>query len=259
MYRVLLFIIFLSFQAFTQDQFDWVKVNSDSDTYYFPNVNEIFLNIDVGESISCDSSEYTVTSNVLSEEHYDKDRNGCHNFISPKGEYGTYAHRLINHIKTYPYTENEFLKTEFPGMSDGAMICPNWKKLDINQKFDFWIWTFASIAWDESRCLPNRVNSKASDGVAVGLFQLNKSKKQRYWRGGRKRSACAVDNVLDEGANIECSIEIMHEVLKGKRGEYKGSGALYGKEAHSYWQSLRSDKETKTTKLITGFEPCHKP
>lgn len=248
--------LILSFQVFSQGRFQWVGVNIESQTYFFPNIEGIFLDSFTQKAIRCDVSEQTITSYPLSQDFYDKGRTGCDNFISPEGEYGPYAHQVINHIKTYPYSENEFLKEKFPGMTDGLNICPNWKKLNIQQKFDFWVWAFASISWDESKCLPNRVNNRASDGIAVGLFQLNKSKKKRYWRGGSKRKACTVDNVMPDGANIECSVEIMHEILRGKQGEYKGNGALYGKQAASYWQSFRSDKQTDATKLLANFPPC---
>ena len=87
MYRVLFCLIFLSFQAFTQHNFGWVELNNEAKTYFFPNIEGIFAQRIDGTSIRCDVSEYTVTPNSLSDDHYDHGRTGCDNFISPEGEY----------------------------------------------------------------------------------------------------------------------------------------------------------------------------
>lgn len=111
-------------------------------------------------------------------------RNGadCTGFIHEDGNLGTHGAT----IKAYLDQEGDgspFFNSPRPGMVDPPAICPNWERLSRREKIHFWVWVMGAIAWSESTCLADRINSSASNGTAVGLLQLDDSYANRSWRG----------------------------------------------------------------------------
>lgn len=93
-------------------------------------------------------------------------------------------------------------------------ICPNWPNLTVDEREHFWVWTIASIAWKESTCNAKSRNGNATNGVAVGLLQLDEKPKARSWRGKN----CSVKTVTDPQNNIKCGLDILQEILKQTKG-----------------------------------------
>ena len=196
---------------------------------------------------------------ALSEEFKVSDKeeeNICRNFISDKGDpgsYGPWGEMVVKYLDEKG--ENSiFFSEELTGMSTGVQACPNWKDMSIDEKKHFWVWTMASISKIESTCNPKARNGQSTNGVAVGLVQLDERKSQRSWRGQNCKTA-SVAGVED---NLRCGLDILAELLEGKKGEYKGNGELWGRRSSSYWQHLRQKNGGGISDLIQLNPYCRK-
>lgn len=172
----------------------------------------------------------------------------CSRFIKKDGSYGKWGKIIKNNISklsTYPY----FMK---PKHIKG--ICPKFTTFTEREKKHFWTWTLAAISWDETRCVSHRRNTHAPNGVAVGLLQLDERKGHRYWRG----PGCNVRSVAGVKNNLKCGLEILGELLKGKKGFYKNSGAIFRKKkkSTSYWEKLTHPGGGSIGKLIMSYPLC---
>lgn len=199
-----------------------------------------------GPSLSCEDERL-----ALSDEFYQKGAD-CSDFIERNGGFGDLGKTFVSHAKAMG-SKALFYNNDIPGPRE---TCPNWRKLTVEEKAYYWIWFFAAISWKESTCGVNTVNKAATHGVAVGMFQLNQNVKDRYWRGGVNGKSCAVKDIRPHDANLKCGMEILNELLKGKKGLYMGSGALYGRSANSYWEDLRKADGGQVMMLMRRFPLC---
>lgn len=162
----------------------------------------------------------------------------CRAFVRDDGSLGDYGQIIRNYILSSDEKKAIFLNDNIPEMSHGAEVCPRWTKMSKEERLHFWAWTFAAIAWDETRCVPNRRNVNATDGVAIGLLQLNEDLQSRRWRGPNCRGA----SVANPSSNLLCGLDIMSELMKGRQGVYRSSGAIFSsqsRQVNSYWEKLR--------------------
>lgn len=174
----------------------------------------------------------------------------CTAFIRPDGKLGELGDVIVQHINSMDDTL--FYDRDLSVVE----VCPNWPTLNKEQKGYFWVWLFASISMKESTCGAAKINRDATHGTAVGLLQLNQSRRDRSWRGGESGDSCAVKDISKDEDNLKCGIEILHEQLKGKEGLYEGNGNLFGRGANSYWQGLRSKDGGKIMDLVGEFPYC---
>ncbi len=172
----------------------------------------------------------------------------CTGFIGSDGSYGPHG-RIV-----HDYVSGSDRRELFMNPNHIQEACPNWDSFSEVEKEHFWVWTIASIAWDESRCVSGRRNTRATNGVAVGLLQLNEDRGGRYWRGPN----CGVASVRDDGNNIRCGLDIMEELLAGRNGVYKGSGAIFRSSARntSYWEKLKRRNGGTIGALIRSYPRC---
>ncbi|GAB4010975.1 MAG: hypothetical protein Fur0010_04590 [Bdellovibrio sp.] len=188
----------------------------------------------------------------LSSGFFDDDAD-CTNFISREGTYGPWGRHIIEYLNALGDNSHMF-KNNIPGMvatkKGETAVCPKWNELSLTQRKHFWVWVFASLAWDESTCRANARNPNATNGVAVGLLQLEEAKSKRSWRGPN----CRADSVADARTNLRCGLDIMTELMKGKNGEYESNGKLY--PTSSYWANFRSKKGGDAGALIREFSAC---
>lgn len=157
----------------------------------------------------------------------------CTNFINNDGSYGAWGNVVKDYITNSPASAR-FLGDNVAHINQS---CPRWGRLNREQRTHFWVWSFAAIAWDESRCRANARNARATNGVAVGLLQMEENRSARSWRGPN----CRVSSVSGAAENLRCGLDIMAELLRGQQGEYRGRGALVytGGRNTSYWEKLR--------------------
>lgn len=177
----------------------------------------------------------------------------CRKFITDDGELGEWGKAVDEYLKKTPEKE-VFIGETLKGMGPPDLICPNWTGLSDEEKRHFWVWTIAAISWKESSCDAKARNSQASNGVAVGLLQLDEGTKNRAWRGPN----CKTKKITDPEDNIKCGLDILTEILKADEGDYKSNGLLYGKKNNSYWQDLKKVKGGKIGTLIRSFPNCQK-
>lgn len=175
----------------------------------------------------------------------------CTGFIRNNGSLGP----LGNAVKEYIANSSERRRFLEPNYIKEA--CPGWDGMNEAEKEHFWVWTVASIAWDESRCVSRRRNTRASDGVGVGLLQLNEEYSKRSYRGPN----CRVNSVRDDIPNIKCGLDTMAELLKGRDGIHKGYGAIFRENNRntSYWEKLKRPGGGTIGKLIKSYPLCNGP
>lgn len=181
--------------------------------------------------------------------HFDAEGADCTSFIDKKGSYGPIGQTIAAYLNR---PEGEvFLNNAVVGMSTSPQVCPKWSNLSKEERVHFWVWTMASLAWGEARCVPTARNRNATNGVGVGLFQLDERKSARYWRGKH----CNVQSVSNSNANTLCALDIMSELIQGKQGMYKSNGKIYS-NPNSYWEHLRRPTGGNMGNLIKRYPLC---
>lgn len=187
----------------------------------------------------------------------------CENFIKPDGSIGPWGTHIENYIlESDQETKDLFFSQAMPGM-DGSepYTCRNWGNMTEEQKTHFWVWTFASIAQIESSCKKDAVNKSSAVpnqyDYPRGLLQLNTLKKNRSWRGANCKFSSEIADVIKPENQIMCGLDIMRELLLGKKGEYKSNGKIF--PTNSYWEKLRPN-HSKTGgpigKLVRKYPGC---
>lgn len=211
----------------------------------------------VGESpLPCATLEAEKKPFPKLSEGFSSKSDACLNFITNNGEvgaFGPWGEAIISYLDDKG-NDSIFFSSDLSGMSSGVTACPNWKEMTIEEKKHFWVWVMASISTIESTCNPNARNGASTNGVAVGLVQLDERHSQRSWRGQN----CKVKSVSNSKDNLRCGMDILGELLKGQKGEYKGNGELWGKKSSSYWQHLRLKDGGGISDLIQLNPYCKK-
>ena len=175
----------------------------------------------------------------------------CSSFIKSDGSYGTWGQGAAEYIRSKG-PNSSLYSNNLAGMAGPNGICPNWNFFDQETKTHFWVWTLASIAWKEATCKENARNGKASNGVAVGLMQLDEKKSARSWRG----PSCKSSSVAAADKNLRCGLDIMEDLMDGKKGIYKSNGLLYGRKNNSYWEQLRHSDGGEIGRKIRQYPLC---
>lgn len=175
----------------------------------------------------------------------------CTSFIDNNGNYGIPGKEIQEYVND-PENKSIFFKNDIPGITGQNGFCGKWPKLSNAEKTHFWVWFMASLAFDESTCVPTRKNRNATNGVGVGYFQLEESKKDRQWRGDN----CETKSVLGEASNTNCAMDILVELLKGRSGMYKSNGHIYGRGSNSYWQKLKLSSGGQVGARVREFPLC---
>lgn len=175
----------------------------------------------------------------------------CSSFIRADGSLGALGSTIVNHIQEV--NTSKFLENNLPGVQS---FCPRWPQLTKTEKEYFWVWLMAAISFKETTCGANKINRAATHGTAIGHLQLNKTRKDRYWRGGDSGNSCGAQDIAPDQANIKCGLEILNEQLKGRDGAYQGNGNLFGRGANSYWQHLRLRNGGGIIKLLRDYPLC---
>ncbi|WP_372653958.1 hypothetical protein [Halobacteriovorax sp.] len=184
----------------------------------------------------------------------------CTGFIKRNGEEGEWGKIITDYIEEKGGKDSNFLDDEVRGMTAQPRTCPNWYNLNTEERKRFWIWMMASIAQVESSCDKNQVNTGAvpnSSDRPRGLFQLNTLKKNRSWRGENCKFPSGETDTIKPRNQILCSMDIMNELLKGRRGMYKANGRIF--PTNSYWEKLRpahSSTGGPIGELVRKFPLC---
>jgi hypothetical protein len=169
----------------------------------------------------------------------------CPNFLKKSDSADNWGKALTQAIDKLPEekAKKTFLSNQIPDMD---FICPNFSKFDDDLKKQFWIWTFASIAYNESSCksIPDP-KGRGVNTVPVGLLQLEDSVEMRKSRGPN----CKVSDMIKPANNLACGVDILMEQLLGPDSTYfdpfHQPGFLFRK--NSYWENLRYKKRTDKT------------
>jgi hypothetical protein len=165
----------------------------------------------------------------------------CDNFISSTGELGVRGKKTLDAIKKVD--PGCFNGEE--GSIDVGVLCPNFKNFSQDQKDYFWVWTYASMAQEETTCGVRLHNKYAANGDASGLFQME----NKYYRKIRDPRYCPHTNVNinNETIQFECTTSILVDTT------CKKGWSLDSK--HGYWAELHGivpyfTKMKKKKKLV---------
>lgn len=184
----------------------------------------------------------------------------CTSFIKSDGTYGEWGKLIVKYLNKTDERKERFFSPALPGMQTVPRSCPNWGNMTNDQKGQFWVWTFASIAQVESSCDKRSVNNGSVPNPSDrprGLFQLNTLRSARSWRGPNCRFPSGAENVYIAANSIHCSLDIMSEILKGRSGEYRGNGKIF--PTNSYWEKLRPNHSSTggdIGRLVRMFPGC---
>lgn len=172
---------------------------------------------------------------------------GCDKFLNDKGEAGEWGKIILKKMNSLSEKQmkESFLSNDIPDM---PFVCPRFHEFSDELKKKFWVWTFASIAWEESSCNPG-ASAAGINCKAVGLLQLEDSSRLRRGRG----DSCEVPSVTAPQNNLACGVDILSAQLQGTKSDYfratKATGELFWKS--SYWLHMRikgKDEQREATK-----------
>lgn len=104
----------------------------------------------------------------------------CDNFIDENGEFGPYGEILRD---TIYYITNQYPSRKVSLLLDPDLVtgvrglkelCPNFSRLNEDERVHFWVWVFAAIAWHESKCETgaNLVGADNPNGLSVGVLHM---------------------------------------------------------------------------------------
>jgi hypothetical protein len=196
----------------------------------------------------------------------------CERFIDKTGSYGIYGKIVADYLNAKLKTNRStpMLADDLVGMEEKPNICPNWRAFDNEERIRFWVWTFAAMSAIESSCGAHKatltgvrgIPRKDSNGkiigykIAIGLLQMEKDRRDRYWRG----PTCNVSEaeITQSFGNLRCGIDIMEGLVSGNlpKGNPKPIYRGVGMPATSYWWHLNHENGGQIGKLIRSYTPC---
>ena len=265
MSKLILFLMF-AFSLFSYARSEIIRVESIStDIIGIERINEEINEVTNPPKEEChncrtsnDFNDYALLTEHRKDGVFFNEK--CTSFIDTRGINGEWGDIIFDYIDEKGGANSLFLDDEVRGMTAQPRTCPNWYNLNTAQRKKFWVWMMASIAQVESSCGTDQVNTGIVPNSADrprGLFQLNTLKKNRQWRGDNCKFPSGAKDTNIPRNQIRCSMDIMHELLKGKRGEYKSSGRIF--PTNSYWEKLRPEHSSTggpIGELIRKFPPC---
>lgn len=175
----------------------------------------------------------------------------CSDFIDADGVFGPRGHVIASAFKQFEHLQ-VLISNQAARATSMPQLCPKFARLSEEERIRFWVWTFAAIAWDESTCKYGARNSRATNGTAVGLLQMETNLRARSWRG----PLCRFQSVASPRENLLCGLEIMRGQFSGLYSSNRSCKGLAGLSMPcSYWQKLRRNW-SPVHHLITLFPGC---
>ncbi|QLY25996.1 hypothetical protein [Bdellovibrio sp. KM01] len=169
----------------------------------------------------------------------------CDIFIKDDGNPGSVGTVILADIR-----EN---KSSFAGNTpkDIGKLCPNYTKMNEEQKNLFWVWTLMSMASVESSCDPGAENKDAPHGTAYGLFQLGKDQ-------------CNGADLKDKVENSKCAVRMLASELADRKTLIAKTAT--GKNGNTNWAAIcegnakecgrNGDSVQKTKAKISQYSKC---
>ena len=148
----------------------------------------------------------------------------CDQFMNKDGKMGPWGSWALQLIKDKP----ESFGQKVP--DDITKWCPNYPKMNKNQRELFWVWTMMSMASSESTCNPKSDNPNAPNGTAIGLFQLE------------GRVCPSARDLHNPNENISCAVNLLAKELENR--DTLMTPTSKGQEG-TYWGTIRSDDWNK--------------
>ena len=169
----------------------------------------------------------------------------CDAFIKPDGTYGSTGKTVLKEI-----SEDENYMSPDNGVS---RMCPRFNHFfSPEQKRNFWVWVFASLAYQESRCQTSMRLTRAPvdinpNGHAAGLFQIEEQADLRAGRDSLYGGKYCSGNPYSVSVNVRCAVRMLSTPLRKGMGPYSTK--------NQYWSSFLK-KNTKAKARIAQYKAC---
>ncbi len=115
----------------------------------------------------------------------------CTEFMSADGTFGSWGDALMSAF--------ERVGTDCIYQSDWSAICPGFVNFSETRKRQLMVFAFAAVADAESTCRP-RAQAQGTTDLAVGLFQLENSRRQR--NAADRHDLCSPDAAVSNPKEI---------------------------------------------------------
>lgn len=152
----------------------------------------------------------------------------CEIFVTNSGEYGEIGNLIARTLRQEPRLASALISDQAAATPSMRELCPGFAQAGREARINIMVWIMAAISWDEQKC--GAVRDNPNDPEATGLFQMNRTRADRYWRGPH----CAVPSVVERQANTLCAMEVLRGQFEGLYGEPRG---LY---PVSYFKKLKA-------------------
>lgn len=171
-----------------------------------------------------------------------------------------------------------YFRNHLPGMEE---LCPRYSQFNDDERLNFWVWYFASVAMVESECGRNAFNPYDPNGTSVGELQIPASWQARKWRGlqamnmdnspggcdavgaavrplSRRFPDVPAFQIADIDNNLSCGVEILSGVLCGFYQDpiETCNAEVQAPYGHGFWRDLRQGLEGQIAKNIQRFPLC---
>ena len=186
----------------------------------------------------------------------------CDRFIKADGSgYGPYGQELLRQI-----SEPEMNRIYMSNGNGAVNACPNFASFTPAQKRHFWVWTFAALAWQESKCNNGTRDSSAHinpNGKAVGLYQIERRSDLREGRDDRYRGRYCSGDPESLRVNTRCSVRMLATPLTNGNGPLTRSNQYWGPfkfAENGEWIKLKNGRrifvKSVSKKLIKQYAAC---
>ncbi len=164
-------------------------------------------------------------------------------FAQDRAECGQYGKLIYETVRKEFGPTSRFFANDITGMGN---LCPKFDTFSEDRKAEFWVQVLGAMAAGESDCKPG-TRARATNGWAVGLYQMNEPKSKRAWRG----RWCDAQSVRGWKENTLCALTILHDQIKGSKhgGRYGGAGGVV-QSKNTYWEVLKPS--SRRHKAVTG-------
>lgn len=163
----------------------------------------------------------------------------CEVYIDDKGQLGPAGKTAVDALKSEPDFQ-ALLRP--PTGTDIAKLCPNYDRMNDEQRSTFWVWTLAGVEWTETFCGDNVPDRRIKPNRFFGRGKLPTDKKIR-----RQLSPLCENATTSDKDQVTCALALIRrQLVKYENGQLVGN-------SHAYYVGLRKNSMAS---FIRSFPLC---